>query len=73
MRIADDLIRAAVGLARTHGLRGYDAVQLATALQVRDALIQNQLEQDFTLVSADLELNAAAALEGLQVEDPNSH
>lgn len=71
--LTDDLIRAAVGLARTHGLRGYDAVQLATALQVRDALIQNQLEQDFTLVSADLELNAAAALEGLQVEDPNSH
>jgi hypothetical protein len=26
-----------------------------------------------TLVSADVELNAAAALEGLVVEDPNSH
>jgi len=37
--LTNDLIRAAVGLARTHGLRGYDAVQLATALEVRDALI----------------------------------
>lgn len=69
----DDLIRAAVGLARTHGLRGYDAVQLATALEVKDALIHNQLGQRLTLVSADLELNAAAALVGLQVENPNTH
>ena len=71
--LTNDLIRAAVGLARTHGLRGYDAVQLATALEVRNALIENELGQDFTLVSADLELNAAALLEGLQVEDPNTH
>jgi predicted nucleic acid-binding protein len=71
--LTNNLIRAAVGLARTHGLRGYDAVQFATALEVRDALMQNQLGQDFTLVSADHELNAVAALEGLQVEDPNTH
>lgn len=62
----------AMVLARKRRLRAYDAVQLAVALEVQ------RLQQDaglgpVTLVSADVELNAAAALEGLAVEDPSRH
>lgn len=72
VELTNALIDDAVTLAKNHGLRAYDAVQLATALEVRKAL--DQLDPvDFALVSADLELNAAAGLEGLQVEDPNDH
>jgi predicted nucleic acid-binding protein len=59
-------------LARKHGLRAYDAVQLATAMVV-DRRHRAQGAGPFTLVSADRELNAAAAAEGLSVDDPNSH
>lgn len=65
--ITAPLLQRAALLADTHALRGYDAVQLAAAMEVRvqiPALI---------LVSADIELNAAAATEGLPVEDPNTH
>jgi predicted nucleic acid-binding protein len=73
-----DLVRAdravvsrAMLLAQRHGLRGYDAVQLASALEV-NALAQ-QFQDPFLFVSADDELNAAATAEGLQVENPNLH
>jgi hypothetical protein len=59
-------------LAETHGLRGYDAMQLATALEVNTLRIVSGLPP-LTLVSADVELNAAAIAEGLTVEDPNAY
>jgi predicted nucleic acid-binding protein len=66
------LISEARRLARRHGLRAYDAVQLASALDVaRD--YQTSGLGPAILVSADRELNAAAAAEGLPVEDPNAH
>jgi hypothetical protein len=59
-------------LARTHGLRAYDAVQLAAAFEVhRDH--QNAGIGTITLVSADRELNAAGLAEGLIVEGPSTH
>ena len=61
------MLQRAALLADTHALRGYDAVQLAAAMEVRlqvPALI---------LVSADTELNSAATAEGMPVEDPNTH
>jgi predicted nucleic acid-binding protein len=65
------LIRAA-SLAEVHGLRGYDAVQLAAALE--DHRLRLALgTQALTFVSADQQLNAAARVEGLLVEDPNAH
>jgi hypothetical protein len=60
-----------MALAETHALRGYDAVQLAAALNVNSACAAAGAV--FTLVSADGELNAAARAEGLAVEDPNLH
>lgn len=66
-----ELINRAMILAQRHSLRGYDAVQLASALEV-DALAR-QFQASFTFISADRELNAAAEMEKLQVENPNSH
>lgn len=65
--ISAALLDHAAALARAHGLRGYDATQLAAALEIRSQV------PSLTLLSADLELNAAAATEGLAVDDPNSH
>lgn len=58
-------------IAERYALRGYDAVQLAAAYAIR-AAIQAAGEQ-VIFVSADRELNAAAASEGFAVEDPNAH
>jgi predicted nucleic acid-binding protein len=70
--LTDQMIEEASALARQHGLRAYDAVQLATALETSRVTSQLELAQ-LILVSADLELNTAAAAEGLNVEDPNTH
>ena len=59
-------------LAETYALRGYDAVQLAAALEANDRRTARKAPL-LTLVSADGELNAAAQAEGLAVEDPNAH
>lgn len=70
--LTDQMIAEASTLAQQHGLRAYDAVQLAAALETSSVI--SQLEPTrFVLVSADLELNTAAAAEGLNVEDPNTH
>lgn len=66
------LITQAEALAEKHALRGYDAVQLAAAIQV-NAAYGAAGQPAVTLVSADLELNGAAAAEGLGVDDPNTH
>lgn len=66
------VITRAMQLAETHGLRGYDAVQLAAALivqKMRETLGLSALE----LVSADRDLNDAALTEDLTVDNPNSH
>jgi uncharacterized protein len=66
------LLTSAMLLARLHGLRAYDAVQLATVLEFN----RSNQEAGFgsvTLVSADRELNTAATTEGLTIDDPNSH
>ena len=72
--VTGQILEAAVSNARNHSLRAYDAVQLASALAVRTALLVTQGNlPDFTLVSADNALNDAARVEGLRVEDPNIH
>lgn len=57
----------AISLAREHGLRAADAIQLACALLARG---ERRQDGDFILVSSDHELNAAAEQEGLSVLDP---
>jgi predicted nucleic acid-binding protein len=70
--LTETIIRNAATLARRHGLRAYDAVQLAVALDTSRIISKIEATQ-LTVVSADAELNAAAMAEGLNVEDPNTH
>ena len=66
------ILTQAAQLAETHALRGYDAVQLAAALALQAARQAAGISA-ITFISADQELNAAAAQEGLAVDDPNLH
>lgn len=66
------LLARAMALAETHALRGYDAVQCATAVLVHTERVALGMPP-LTLVSADTALNTAAAAEGLLVEDPNTY
>ena len=70
--VQDAVINRAMSLAAQHQLRAYDALQLATCLELRQQclVMQHPLPQ---LLSADQELNQAAAAEGLAVDDPNLH
>ncbi|HKS08133.1 MAG TPA: type II toxin-antitoxin system VapC family toxin [Pyrinomonadaceae bacterium] len=72
--ITSQIVRVAVAKVRNRALRAYDAVQLASAITMRNTLLITQGNLiDFTLVSADNALNDAARLEGVQVQDPNTH
>jgi predicted nucleic acid-binding protein len=66
------IVYTAMELTKRHHLRGYDAVQLATVLVLRDFL-QRQGITDLTFVSADDDLCQAAAAEGLLTENPNHY
>ena len=61
----------AMQVAEKHALRGYDAVQLAAGLTLNDRC--QTLGLSVIFVCADGVLNAAAAAEGLHVENPNLH
>lgn len=71
-KLTDTVIFLAVNLAKSYGLRGYDAVQLAIALEVEKELISLNFSP-LVFVSADNELNIAAQAEGLKVENPNNY
>ena len=62
--ITPDLTEQAVGYVRRHGLRAYDAVQLAGAARLAT------FADDAVFLCADRALLAAAAAEGLAVENP---
>lgn len=66
------VIGRAMDLPEKHGLRGYDAVQLASALLLEAQAIRTGLGH-LVFICADNNLNAAAAAEGLATDDPNAH
>ncbi len=70
--LTETIINEAVHLADNHALRGYDAVQLATALITNRRRLSDGLS-GLIFVSADNELNNAAQAEGLTVENPNNY
>jgi predicted nucleic acid-binding protein len=72
VEITPALLSSATALAETHGLRAYDAVQLAATVELHGRRQANGLSR-LTLISADQELNAAATTEGLLVDDPSLH
>jgi len=70
IELDDAIFESAVQATRRHALRGADAIHLACALAAQSELAP---DVEIYLVSADDELNAAAAAEGLQVKNPNLH
>ena len=72
VEISETLILEAARLAEKHALRGYDAVQLAAALETQAKRAARSLPP-LTLLSADTDLNDAAIAEGLTVDNPNNH
>lgn len=72
LEITTALVSEAVSVTEKHGLRGYDAMQLAAALAIRNQMTALGLAAlNYTFVAADNELNKAAHAEGLNVENPN--
>jgi uncharacterized protein len=70
VEVTESIINSAMILSETYGLRGYDAVQLATGCAVNSLCINNGLPP-LIFVSADNELNSAVIKEGLMIENPN--
>lgn len=70
--LSPEIIRRAVDLTQNHRLRGYDAVQLATALAASGSLTTADLPA-LSFVVADEDLVSAARSEGLQSDNPNRH
>ncbi len=66
------VIDRAVELTQNHRLRGYDAIQLATALVTSEALQSQNLPAPVFVVGDD-DLLAAAGAETLPIENPLDH
>jgi predicted nucleic acid-binding protein len=63
---------AAMRLTQVYRLRGYDAIQLAAALDTQVTILAADLP-GLTFVAADTDLLAAARAEGLTTDNPNLH
>jgi predicted nucleic acid-binding protein len=72
LEITPALTGIAMVLAQACALRGYDAIQLAAALEYNNRRLLMSLPA-LILVSADNALNSAAMAEGLTVDNPNDH
>ncbi|MCH8290681.1 type II toxin-antitoxin system VapC family toxin [Candidatus Poribacteria bacterium] len=72
LRVTKTVIQRAMDLIHVYPLRGFDAVQLATALILEDNLKRSDLA-GITFVCADKDLCDAARAEGLTPENPNDH
>jgi predicted nucleic acid-binding protein len=70
VELLDAIVEEAMELVERHSLRGYDAVQLASAKWLNRQLLGVGLPP-LIFVSADEELLAAAQAEGLVTENPN--
>lgn len=68
--VTDDIVKLAIDLTRRHSLRAYDALHLATAINLHHALLLAKLSS-LTFISSDKTLLVAATDEGLIVDDPN--
>lgn len=70
--ITDALMERAMDLSEKYRLRGYDSVQLADAVELHTVGKAVGIS-GLTFLSADVQLNTAAGVEGLAVDDPNAH
>jgi predicted nucleic acid-binding protein len=70
--VSDPVISRAMALAEQYFLRGYDAVQLAAAVETNDRRLSLGASP-LVMIASDTRLLAAATAEGLRVDDPNNH
>lgn len=70
--LTPNILAGAMALAKSHALRAFDAVHLATAVDNQHRRKARNLNP-LTLLSADQNLNQAALAEGLLVDDPNRY
>jgi predicted nucleic acid-binding protein len=68
MEMTSAVVQRALDASDTYGLRGADSVHLASALILKEELELDA--QEFTFVTSDEELKAAAEQAGLLVVDP---
>jgi len=71
--VTDTLLSMGCDIAWKYALRGYDAIQLASALSIAAGYTRPARKTPVTFVSADPELLGAAHSEGFAVEDPNDY
>jgi len=64
VEVDSQVVNIAIQLTQRYSLRGYDAVQLATAIRINRALVANHLSP-LVFVSADGQLCSVAVMEGL--------
>jgi uncharacterized protein len=67
-RVDQETIEMAADLAVQYPLKGYDAIQVASALLARQIT-----GVEFTLVSGDKQMLRAAKEEGLTIDNPEDH
>jgi predicted nucleic acid-binding protein len=72
VEVSEAVAAEAMRLAQQHIMRGFDALQLASAVYIAKARIARQLSP-LTFVSADRIQRERARHEGLSIEDPNAH
>lgn len=72
LQVDRGVIDRAVELTQSHRLRGYDAVQLASALLANDDLVEQE-HPPLVFVACDDDLLTAAGAEGLQTDNPLDH
>lgn len=66
-----------MSLIEAHILKGYDGVQLATAVELNNLILAIGMPVArvpvLTMVAADKQINTAAVAEGLTVGNPQNH
>jgi predicted nucleic acid-binding protein len=67
------LVNHAADLCQKHPLRGFDAIHLASGLQLQDILDQQVQRQAVVYITGDGTLAQAAQVEGLAVDNPFWH
>lgn len=70
--VSDPVIARGMALAEQYALRGYDAVQLAAAVEMNDRRLSLGAPP-LIMVASDKSLLATATAEGLTANDPNNH
>lgn len=71
-QLNDRVVTRAQNLLETYPLRAYDAVQLASALELHTNLIRGSYH-GLTFVSSDTRLITVAIQEGLSTDNPNNY